>query len=72
METKTKIQARADLLDAIDAYINTVIVEREKEIKSLRQERIVQSIERHRNDGLHIPDDARGPYAQCLRESLDR
>ena len=71
METKTKDQVGIDLLDAIDAYIMAAIAEREKGIKSLKREKMEKYIEEHKNDSIHIPDDARGPYAQCLRENLN-
>lgn len=71
METKTKEQAGIDLLAAIDTYIMATIAEMEKEIKSLKRERMEKYVEEHKNDSIHIPGDARGPYAQCLRENLN-
>ena len=71
METKTKEKAGIDLLAAIDTYIMATIAEREKEIKSLKRERMEKYVEEHKNDSIHIPGDARGPYAQCLRENLN-
>lgn len=69
MAYKTKEQAGAELLAAIDAYVDAVMAERNKEIRSKREERFLEYIEEHKNDTIHIPDDARGPYAQFLRET---
>ena len=70
MAYKTKEQAGVELLAAIDAYVDAAITERNKEIRSKREERFHKYIEDHKNDVIHIPDDARGPYAQFLREEL--
>lgn len=70
MAYKTKEQAGAELLAAIDAYLEAALEERNKEIRSKREEYFVKYIEEHKNDTIHIPDDARGPYAQSLREEL--
>jgi len=70
METKTKEQAGNDLLDSINAYIMAVIAEREREMKSLKRDKMEKYVEEHKNNPIHIPEDARGPYAQCLKKEL--
>lgn len=68
MAYKTKEQAGTELLAAIDAYIDAALAERNEEIRSRRKARFLEYVEEHKNDTIHIPDDARGPYAQSLRE----
>lgn len=70
MVYKTKEQAGAELLAAIDAYVDAALAERNKEIRSKRERQFLEYIEEHKNDTIHIPDDARGPFAQSLREKL--
>ncbi len=68
MAYKTKEQAGTELLAAIDAYIDAAMAERNEAIRSKRTARFLKYVEEHKNDTIHIPDDARGPYAQSLRE----
>ena len=68
MTHKTKEQAGIELLAAIDAYVDAVMAERDNELHDRREERFLKYIEEHKNDTIHIPEDARGPYAQVLRE----
>lgn len=68
MVFKTKEQAGAELLAAIDAYVDAAMAERNKEIRSKIEEQFLRYMEKHKNDTIHIPDDARGPFAQCIRE----
>lgn len=70
MTYKTKEQAGAELLAAIDAYMDAVMAERNKEIRSKKEDRRLKYIEEHKNDTIRVPDDAKGPYAQCLREEF--
>jgi hypothetical protein len=70
METKTKAQVGRELLAALDAYIDTVMAEREEEKRRNRETQVLKYIEEHKNDAIHIPKEARGPYAQALREEL--
>lgn len=68
MTHKTKEQAGIELLAAIDAYVDAVMAERDKEIRSKREEQFLNYMEKHKNDTIRIPNDARGPFAQCIRE----
>ena len=70
IETKTKAQVGRELLAALDAYIDTVMAEREEEKRRNRETQVLKYIEEHKNDAIHIPKEARGPYAQALREEL--
>lgn len=70
MVYKTKEQAGAELLAAIDAYMDAAMAERNKEICSKRERQFLEYIKEHKNNTIHIPDDARGPFAQSLREEL--
>lgn len=69
METK-KAQAGRELLAALDAYIDAVMAERGEEKRRNRETQVLKYIEEHKNDAIHIPKEARGPYAQALREEL--
>ena len=68
MTHKTKEQAGIELLAAIDAYVDAVMAERDKELHDRREERFLKYKKKKKNDTIHIPEDARGPYAQVLRE----
>lgn len=68
METKTKEQAGAELLAAIDGYMAAVWAEHVKEEKARHKKHLLEIIEEHKNNPFQIPDDAQGPYAQHLRE----
>jgi len=70
MAYKTKEQAGTELLAAIDTYIDAVMAEQNEEIRSKRNARFLKYVEEQKNDTIHIPDDARGPYAQSLREEV--
>lgn len=70
MVYKTKEQAGAELLAAIDAYADAAMAERNKEIRSKREKQFLEYIEKHKNDTIHIHDDAWGPFAKSLREEL--
>ncbi len=70
MVYKTKEQAGTELLAAIDTCIDAVMVERNEEIRSKRNARFLKYVEEQKNDTIHIPEDARGPYAQFLREKV--
>ena len=70
METKTKAQAGRELLAALDAYMDAVMAERGEEKRRNRETQVLKYIEEHKNGTIHIPEEARGPYAQALREEL--
>ena len=70
MVYKTKEQVGTELLAAIDTCIDAVMVERNEEIRSKRNARFLKYVEEQKNDTIHIPEDARGPYAQFLREKV--
>lgn len=70
MVYKIKEQAGTELLAAIDTCIDAVMVERNEEIRSKRNARFLKYVEEQKNDTIHIPEDARGPYAQFLREKV--
>ncbi len=70
MAYKTKEQAGTELLAAIDTYIDAVMAEQNEEIRSKRNARFLKYVEEQKNDTIHIPEDARGPYAQFLREKV--
>lgn len=71
MGNKSKEQAGAELLEAIDAYIDAVMTERSVEIRQKRIEQNLKYVEEHKNEPFHIPEDSRGPYAQSLRKSME-
>lgn len=68
MAIKTKEQAGAELLAAIDGYIDAVRAEHVKEKKAEHKKQILKIIEEHKSKPFQILDDAQGPYAQYLRE----